>query len=299
MPSVKMFCDWDHNSAQLIDLLENQTKDMSGGVYRDLQFTAGEDYDYSIVFNFPRNLSAIKTPPHKTFGLLLEPPEIINLMYGQWKHARTVPGVQDMYSFSTASPFPYMPGLGFCSTEPNTRFVDPHDKSRVACMIASNKRFTPYHGKRHEVLRALMKSDLPIDFYGRGMPPSDDPRVKGEIPPRGKAPVLDLYRYVIDFENSPHGVVTDKYFDAVMRKSIPITNALMLNEFGTPHSYRVVDFEQPTDAIVRRIGDILFGENMFSRDERAVFAQNAQEQFTAGKFSLARWIHGKVHGNIP
>src|SRR5690606_22774483 len=99
--------------------------------------------------------------------------------------------------------------------------------TKKTCMIVSNKVFTPFHARRREVLAALLESDAEIDFYGRGLS-GPDPRIKGEIPPFGKGEVIIQYSQCIDFENSPHSAVTDKFFDAVLAGATPVTNATIL-----------------------------------------------------------------------
>lgn len=284
MVKVRMFCDWDKTSSQLIEDLQRQTLGFIGNRYDEFEFVSDDDYDHAVVFNFP--LFKPKTPESANLGLLLEPPEILNVMYPNWVGKRNVPGIGIFYSFCSGTPFPSVTayGMGFATVKPI--LVPDLGPRKRACMIASNKRFTPWHDKRHEVLAALLDSDLPIDFYGRGMV-GDDERIIGEIAPGQKQPVLSQYSYCIDFENSSHGAVTDKYFDPVLSGTMPITNATVLQDIAPIGSYRLVDFNLEPAQIVEQIrSEIAYAPSFINKTD----IREAAAQIVSGKLSITKWI---------
>jgi len=288
LPRVKLYGDWNQDASQMLDNLQLFTKGFDGDVYDDsVEFVREGNQDFSVVFNFPLK-GELPTPPQRNIGLVLEPPEILKRMYPRWTTS-SVPGVEHYYSFSTGSRFPHAPGIGFASC--SYRDVPEQPKRDRVCMIASQKRFTPWHEKRHEILNALLETDIPIDFYGRGMPDIDDSRVMGEIPPELKRLVTKQYHYVVDFENSGYGAVTDKFFDPILTGAMPVTNAKILEQIAPKDSFRLIDFDKPTDEIVKWI-NALTGSTPNDTEKQAM--AEAKAQITSGSMSLTKWIRDRV-----
>lgn len=292
MRRVRLFGDWDQSSRDMLNSLRRQSIGFEGDVYRgELQYVTDDSYDHAVVFNFPRE--SLKTDAYQNLGLLLEPPEIVERFWPAWVDRKEVPGVDNYWAFCTGTRFPPVPGLGFATVDHFPAY--PRARRKRACMIASNKLFTPYHYKRHEILGALLDSDLDIDFYGRGMPPSSNHRVKGEIAPGKKADVLRQYDYVIDFENSNQAVVTDKFFDAVLSGCVSITNAWVLEDIAPYHSVRLVNFERSTDSIVELIDDfITYAPTGPSWGD----VDRAARSILEGRLSLANWIHEQIKAMV-
>ena len=270
---VRMFCDWDNDSEGLIIRLAAQTNDMIGHWYKDIEFVSGDEYDAAVCFNLPN----VELKCDNYFFLLLEPPEIMSFH----------PDVRSrVYSFAEDGFLPAY-GLGF-ATVPK-RSYPPLDSKRGTCMIVSDKLMTSYHRKRHEIKEALLRTDLPIDFYGRNLT-GDDPRIMGTISPMGKHKVLRDYARCIDFENSPRKVVTDKFFDPVLCNTIPVSNASILHEL-TPGAFDYVDFDDDVASIVNTIGSFVEqGTSGYSEPLRL-----AKEEILAGKMCLAEWIHQRLN----
>jgi hypothetical protein len=258
-------------------------------VYKDIQFVYGEEYDIAIVFNFP--IQDLKVPAHKAIALLVEPPEIIDYLYAHAKEKR-YPQVSFIYSFAKDSNLRTEPayGIGF-TTVPDLKYKEFLDKPKKICMIASDKQMTPFHKRRHEILYALLASDLPIDFYGRNMQVGSDPRIKGEIPPMRKYEVLNEYQFCIDFENSPHGAVTDKYFDAVLCNTIPMSNAQILHHIAPASSFEYLGFDWRNEDIINTI-DMVINQMYFEYYVEPL--QLARQAIRSGNMSLVEWIYQKA-----
>jgi len=221
MKRVRLFSDWE-DSETLARRLWSSSISYSSTTHQfgNTQFVWGDDYDVAVAFNFAVDEVA---DPARTIGLVLEPQEILDVFpdYQHWASFDTSP-FHAYYSFSGLPGFITAYGIGF----PSVDVVQLNrTKRKHACMIVSNKTYTPYQEKRREVFAELLKTDLDIDFYGRGMDTSSgDPRLKGEIPPGGKAEILTQYEYVIDFENTGNAL-TDKFFDPIICGAVPITNS--------------------------------------------------------------------------
>ncbi len=271
---VRMFCDWDNTSQELIDRLKAQTVRFDGDTYRDIEFTAGDDYDFAIVFNYPEDDYGV--PQANIICLVLEPPEIYPI---------ATPKGFKIYSFANDAHEPAY-GIGFATVPADQTYS--YERKKLA-MICSNKVLTEYHLKRQEIFRALLDSDIDMDFYGRGMGGSD-PRIKGQIAPMGKHYVLPKYDFVIDFENSPRNVVTDKFFDPILCGTVPVTNSKWLNQ-NYAKSCVYLDFELPTDQIVTKIRTIV---DEYKADDYFPGLKKAQRAITSGEMSLADWICDRI-----
>jgi hypothetical protein len=295
LKKVRMFCDWGNDAGQLIERLEGQTSQMNRGIFKNLKFTTGEEYAYAVCFNYPA-VHDLKCPSSNVVSLVLEPLEVLDKFYNAATKEKSIKEFK-VYSFADEAPFESALGLGFSTVTKNVN-PSPQVGRKRLCMIASNKRITKYHHKRHEVVAALLDSDIDMDFYGRGMGAAwrcrttNDPRVKGEIPPMGKDSILSQYKFCIDFENSPNSVVTDKFFDTILCDTHPITNATILDEwFPDSGGFSVINFDHPVDVIVNQIKKITDKDSSSSFDDIV----GLKNEFLEGKLCLANWIHKRVN----
>jgi hypothetical protein len=278
---VRMFCDWDNDSEELIRRLKDQTDAFQGNDFKGINFVSDDSYTHAVVFNFPTQ--DLKSPPQNNIALVLEPPELVKTM---WKEQakKKYTNVRAIYSFA-ADEYEPAYGMGF-ATVPKMEYIPLMDKNPRMCMICSDKLLTPYHQKRRQVMRALLETDFPIDFYGRGMT-GNDSRIKGEIPSMRKNEVLNEYMICIDFENSPHSVVTDKFFDPVLCNTIHVSNAAVLHTMVDLDSFFFVSFDLPVKDIVETIGEILETE---INDGHAEALLDAKREIMSGDMCLAEWI---------
>jgi hypothetical protein len=291
LKKVRLFGDWDKQGPELVGQLAMQTGYMNPPFYKNIEFTWGEDYTHAVVFNFPAQ--NINVPPENVIGLLLEPPEILNVMYPGKAIRGKYPQVSKYFSFAQQTGFGWAPFIGF-GTVPDAGYPRQGDefKSNRMCMIVSDKRITPYHAVRHQLFQTLLKTDMPIDFYGRGLKLSDDPRIKGEIPPMNKQSVLSRYEIVMDFENTKYGGLTDKYFDAIMCNCVPVTNCREIHEsdifniVGSPSEF--ISFEDPVDMMVDKIKAIYNDCDTYKKT-RSI--EIARMEILHGRMSIANWIH--------
>jgi len=295
MPRVKMFCDWDRTPYDLMHILKRQTAgfERDGFNFHGVEFVDHEPYDHAVIFNYGTPSDSVRTPPGKNIGLVLEPPEI-----SEWMHPLAIRQIgmarvakENYYSFAQDGGLKWAPGIGFATARLDLDGMKPREEREFGvCMIVSNKLMTQYHNKRREVLDALLRTDLPIHFYGRGMERSSDERVRGEIPSMSKDTVLHQYGVCIDFENSPTGVLTDKFFDPVLCGTVPITNAIFLNDMDVPREYISIDFNDTVDTIVDQIAaGIEAAQTMPPISDGALLTE-----VSCGKLSLAKWIYDRI-----
>jgi len=89
----------------------------------------------------------------------------------------------------------------------------------LAC-ITSGKRLWPGHDDRLDFLRAVRAADLPMDLFGRSLPPDLAPRG----PVLSKATVYRAARFALVLENDTAGdlYLTEKLWDALICWTLPI-----------------------------------------------------------------------------
>lgn len=276
MRKVRMFCDWDNSSRDLIERLKQQTVGFEGDVYYDIEFVDDDSYDFAVIFNHPKH--NLKVPPDQAVCLILEPPEIY--------HPQTFSDYK-VYCFVDDGINDTALGLGF-ATAPIGQYTKLEDRPHRMMMICSDKLFTKYHHIRRSVLEALLKTDLDIHFYGRNIDGSD-PRIKGTIAPFGKHMVLPQYQYCIDFENFPNAI-TDKYYDPIICGTIPITNSWATHALAS-NSVELVDFDWSIDKIIEEIQRI-----KEEGDPTNMQIVRAQHEITQGNMCLAKWIREHTNG---
>jgi hypothetical protein len=289
MKRVRMFCDWDNTSYELIQRLKDQTDGFDGEKYGDITFVWDDSYTHAVVFNYPT--MDLKSPPENNIALLLEPPQVSEMMHGPWRNYK-FDNVRQIYSFVNDPPHKPVYALGF-ATVPKGRILrartgSSHSDSNrhQLCMIASNKVLTPYHEKRLEIKEALLASNINMHFYGRGLT-GRDRRIKGEIPPMRKYETLRQYSFVIDFENS-FNAVTDKFFDPILCGTIPINNSPILHQYAEG-SFVYVNFNDSVDDIVEQMRGI---RSLYAADYNI---GRTQESILQGRMCLAKWIRNKVN----
>lgn len=285
MTKVRLFSDWGDDSQRLAQRIWGSSVGHEPYTFGDVEFVWGDDYEVAVAFNFA--VEEIAVPPSQTIGLVLEPQEILDAF----------PGYQHWSSFDTSEFWGYFSfsGLpGFITSYgvglPSVDVVQLNRTLRKnACMVVSNKTYTPFQEKRREVFAELLKTDLDIDFYGRGMDTSSgDPRLKGEIPPGGKAEVLTQYEYVIDFENTGNAL-TDKFFDPIICGAVPITNSWtpLVMELEN-EGFGFVNFERSSAQQI--VADLTEELTLSGLSPCA----SIYHEVVSGRLCLAAWIDARV-----
>lgn len=287
MRKVRLFSDWEESAQLAIDVISRCTTS-NNFKFGDVQLVWDDSYSHVVVCNFALEGIPSDFPADRILGFVFEPVEILDLMYQGWRDFD--PSIYGgYYSFANDMGPSYQSALGITLPSVECGLDAPDWNSRnTACMIVSDKTYTPYQVKRREVMRLLMESDLDIDFYGRNMDASSDVRVMGEIPPGGKAEVLSQYKYVIDFENCLTGL-TDKFHDAVLCGAVPITNSTapqLLGLNGEGHHW--VNFEKPATEIVKTVAWFL--RPHMGKEPSATLSS----EVASGRLNFANWINQKV-----
>jgi hypothetical protein len=97
-------------------------------------------------------------------------------------------------------------------------------KTKRCSIIFSNKQFMEGHQYRNRIVEAILKTDLPVDIWGRGCQQlhSGDTRIKGEFAQNSVAPYED-YDFHICIENvSLNHYFSEKIVNALLAECTPI-----------------------------------------------------------------------------
>lgn len=286
---VGLYCDWNEPFNDLIFRMALTAPSLNyQGEYKSLTFVKPEEpHDFALVFNASEE---VHCKPENTYVIIFEPIEILG-ENNPWLDPNTHPqGPQaHIFSFCGATQYPTAYGLHLAQASLVYDEYTPSRKARRCSMICSYKTYTPYHRKRREILSALKDTDLDIHFWGRGIE-QDDPRVKGEITDYLKNQALWDYSYVIDFENSPHNVLTDKFIDPILSNAVPITNSTIAHRIFPRGSFRAIDFEMSVPDIVKRITDIITEGDVSYCD----LPVSAARSLIKNHLNICEWMYGHI-----
>lgn len=211
MKRIRPICNWSDSQA-LMELIERQYAPTCPD--RPFQWALYGQVDGYVVFNqAPKGFNEAK---EKVLGIIQEPPD-----HNFADHRMRWAGkVISCYERPDAELLPSM----FYQLSGN---YDLHkqdysgQKVHRMSMVASNIR-GGFYEKRHSLINAILKTDMDIHIYGRGLEAIyNDPRVKGSI--QHKQDALIPYEYSICVENGLHrGYTSDKLTDAIICQSVPL-----------------------------------------------------------------------------
>lgn len=243
----------------LLGLLSRQSPNLINRIYKDLIFVnPNREYDYAICFN-STSLS-LRTPKERNIAFIMEPPEIwsnneISNLRNMGKVFVVTPDHINLVSpkgiLDKMAVFYHLPVIW------ERDLIPLEKKTNKISMIVSDKQSTPFQKKRYQLYQALIKTTLPIHFYGRNQQPSKDPRFKGALPNLNKTEGLKSYSYSIALENTDClNCISEKFYDCILANCIPITNAPGSRQFFPGVSF-YLDFTKSVNQLVIEIENII------------------------------------------
>lgn len=286
MKKVKLFSDFGKHDF-LLSLLKRQSVGFIGNTYKHLNFVNDDSYEYAVCFNYPAQ--QLKTPINRNHCFIMEPPEI-------WSSL----SIKDLLQIG----FYYTPveeclkQLGACGKKyPMSVLLhtplreNSAQKTKKMSMIVSKKTTTPFQKKRFELLQALLRTDLDIDFYGRYEKSLSTfgNRIKGELPYLDKSLGLVDYSFSIACENTSHlDCISEKFYDCIVNDCIPITNAP-----GAATKYKdccvYLDFNKSIEELVQLITEV-YHWDLKKISSYKMSLSILKKRFTEGDLSLANKI---------
>ena len=227
-----------------------------------------ENYEYLVVLGAftPETLPYFKNA-ETTIGVMLEPEWSPNWQRDLYKYCKLVLA-QDRSMFPGASNVIESPMFML------THFINHYNdflektasKTKRMSIISSNYSTGFNYAKRHSLFKALLGTDLKIDFFGRGWATSDF-RYKGS--PDNKADALLDYEYSIAIENSNYkNYVTEKFFDAIVTDTVPLyLGAPNISDIYPRGSFIPLDMNGSIDRTIEQIRHIFDNDDYNSRLE--------------------------------
>jgi hypothetical protein len=140
-----------------------------------------DSYSHAILLNTP--MPTLSIPKERVMGFAFEPLPFLNLTPDFIQYARRHIGV---YWIGTCDglPAPFRAGFSFMWHIVPPKSLSP--KTSLCSIMVSEKKATIGHRYRHELVQAILASNLPIDIYGRGCAQyakrgGGDSRIRGEF----------------------------------------------------------------------------------------------------------------------
>lgn len=215
------FCDSDNCKSVYerlceTDLMENYGPD------KDIYIVTDDSYTHAILMNAPRVELKPDIPKTAVVGLAFEPPSFLPLSQMPWFIDFATEHV-GKYLFGDTDGLPSPPFISHYAymwhlTPPRREPV----KNKLMSIMVSQKTDAPGHKYRHELVRAILSSDLNIDIYGRGCSLYyGDSRIKGgfdndDIP-------HENYHFHICIENfQTESYTSEKYTNALLWGTTPV-----------------------------------------------------------------------------
>jgi len=154
------FCDSIHAHNVIERIFESKYISSFG---KEFSFTNEDDYTHVIIYNTA--MPEIDIPKERVIGLAFEPPAYLGLTDSFIEYAQKYIGkyfIGDKYNL----PKPFLEHYAFMWHCTPLTYIPI--KNKKMSIIFSEKIYAPGHIYRHELVYAILKTDLPIDIYGYG-----------------------------------------------------------------------------------------------------------------------------------
>jgi len=205
------FCD-SQNCKSVYERLCQTHLIANYGSDKDIYITTEDDYTHVIIMNTAMPEIKSNVPKKNVIGLAFEPPFFLGLSNQFIEYAKKNIGkyfIGNKYQL----PEPFVEHYGYMWHMPPLNYIPT--KTKLISITFSEKQQTDGHKYRHKLVQQILRTNLPIDIYGRGCKYySGDQRIKGEFQ---ELEPYESYHFHICIEN----LKTNHYF------SEKITNPLL------------------------------------------------------------------------
>ena len=244
---LKFFSDYT-TSQDLLSNFKSKYKILDD----QLTYTLADDYDVAIVFN--KALEPIKRTA-KIITIIQEPSwcevhaDNPFLKQSDFLIIHDPALFERLYNIKLGGKIIESPSFLFYYDRVDKSFfnhiVNIKKTKKISIIVSSLGFSRGNYRKRLNLLNQILKSDLDIDIYGRGLDITDS-RYKGSLDYKHKG--LIPYEYSIAIENSNEkNYITEKFIDCVLCNVYPIYNgAPNINEVYDDHYFAKIDLDSPT-----------------------------------------------------
>lgn len=204
-------------------------------------FTNANDYTHAILLNTP--MPKLTIPKDNVIGLAFEPIHFLGLTQQFLSYAKTHIGkyyIGDKMDL----PMPFIEHFAYMWYRTPLKTIQPN-KTKVMSIMISEKLNAPGHKYRHILVQEILKTNLPINIYGRGCElykNVNDIRIKGKF---DNNEIYDEYMFHICIEN----FTTSHYFSEKIMNTLVSNTTPIYWGCKNIHSY----FD---DAVINLTGDV-------------------------------------------
>jgi hypothetical protein len=215
------FCTSLHGKNVYEEIFETRLmKEYGEGPDKRICITTGNDYTHAILWNKAMPVLLTNVPRKNVIGLAYEPPHFLGIDETFVKFAKNHIGKYFIGDVGNL-PAPFVGGKAYLSHTAPLQMI-PVKKHNLMSIMISQKMNAPGHIYRHQLVQEILKTNLPIDIYGRGCSFYSllDPRIKGVF--EEKEPYAD-YQFHICVENFQTSYYySEKIINPLLCNSTPI-----------------------------------------------------------------------------
>jgi len=190
------------------------------GIDKDYYITIEDDYTHVLILNTAMPDIPSHIPKKNVVGLAFEPVVFLGLTEKFVQYAVKYIG-KYFIGDTLGLPEPFIERFSYMWHNPPLNQL-PEKKKKISMMV-SEKASQHGHIYRHELIQEILKTNLPIDIYGRGCryyENLNDPRIKGEFFEREP---YDDYQFHICIENcQTNHYFSEKIMNSLLTNTIPI-----------------------------------------------------------------------------
>tara|TARA_B100000900_G_scaffold411363_1_gene430907 strand:- start:881 stop:1753 length:873 start_codon:yes stop_codon:yes gene_type:complete len=290
MKIIKFFCSFGNseNCKNVYIRLSELENDEKYG--KDFIFSIGDNYSHAIILN--TDMPVLNIPRENVIGLSFEPPQFLNLTYNFIKYAKkniskyyigSISSKDNRLGLNLPEPFYEHYGYQWHLSPPKTIKI----KNKIMSIMISDKYMAPGHKYRHILVQEILKTDLPIDIYGRGCKyyKNIDNRLKGIF--NEDKELVEDYKFTIAIENFklPH-YFSEKITNPLLYETMPIylgcknINNYFPNNVINLSNNLNLDMQLITD-ICKNPDNYIFGEKIIDTNniKKKISIKNVLELF--------------------
>ncbi len=209
----------DFASSEICHRGYNKNKDSLE--YNNIVFTTNDDFTHAVIIN--KAMPKLAIPKENVIGFSCEPPYYLGMNNEFIEYAKkniSAYYMGDLKHNSKILPKPFIKHIGYVWHASLQQTLFP--KIGFMSIIFSDKKETPGQQYRHQLVQAILKTDLPIDIFGRGCKSlfEQDNRVKGEF---HTSEPYQNYKFTIAIENfALSHYVSEKFIDPLTFNTVPL-----------------------------------------------------------------------------
>jgi hypothetical protein len=261
MIKVRVF-NANYSSEGMIGPWRHWNPDLST-VYKNMEIVCDDSYTHAVIIDnarpklkpiSKRNIVGYEAEPFPISGIQGSINYIVNSCDTFYCYDREgLPNLPPVFKNGIGM----LPPMGFYDGNFQTK------KPKLMSYIMSSKGFLEGHKLRHAILEEILKTDMQIDIFGRGLVIKDH-RMKGELVDKKNG--LKPYKFTICIENLQyHSYFSEKFTDPLLCNSIPIYwGSPRMDEMFRSDSF--IGLPKSIDGIMETITDIYHNPYKYEKD---------------------------------